>query len=101
MGQMVITGVPADLEARLRRRAELSGRSIEAETLDLLSRVEATLPPLPTNQPFTLDLARKLADVGLTKDDWDALDNSLDIVRRSRGDSIHRTVDFNDPAFDP
>ena len=100
MNQLLIS-VPEEIVARLRRRAERTGRSLEAEALDVLEHAEMPLPPLRHNDPFSVALSRRLAEVGMTQDDWEALARSLEAVRGSRGDSIHRWIDFSDWPDDP
>ena len=101
MSQLVIEDIPAELVERLRRRAERTGRTLEAEALDVLSHADLPLPPARSNEPLGTALASRLAEIGLTQEDWNALAESLEAVRFSRGDSIHRWVDFGDGPDGP
>lgn len=96
MSQLVIGDVPDDLVERLRQRAERTGRTVEAEALAVLSNAELPAPLVRSNEPLGAALSRRLGEIGLLQEGWTALAESLEAVRSSRSDSIHRWVDFSD-----
>ena len=99
MADLVIRDLPDDLAERLAQCAALSGRSIEAEAIAALSSLPATRQTVRSNEPFGNALSSRMAAIGITNEDCEALERSLDAIRSSRSDSIHRWIDFSDPEF--
>ena len=103
MAQLLIKDIPDDVKARLKRRAESNGRSVESEVLAALSALPDA-PALPSqalsNEPFGTAFNRRAVELGMTEAAWQALDNSLDLARSTRHDSIRRAVDFSGPDWD-
>ncbi len=100
MPQFIIRDLPEETERLLRRRAELSGRTPEAEAGALLRAAVGSQERPLSNEPFGTELLARLRSSGLTDDDWEEFDRSLTAARQSRGDSIHRRIDFMDPKWD-
>ena len=67
MAQLVVRNLEDEVKARLRRRANLHGRSMEEEVRDILRKAvaEAGGDPRP---PVGTRLARRFADLGLDHD---------------------------------
>lgn len=96
---LTLHDLPEDLVASLRRRAKQSGQTVEQEALELLFDSIEPRVPAASNQPFAAALSRRLSEIGLTAEDWNEFDRSLDAARSSRSDSIHRWIDFEDADF--
>jgi plasmid stability protein len=96
---LTIRDLPDELVVSLTRRAKTSGRTVEQEALGLLHDAIEPRTTSLSNEPFATSVARRIAEVGLTVEDWQELDSSLDAARSARGDSIHRWIDFNGLDF--
>jgi len=78
MPQILVRQLPADVKARLQRRAKHHGRSLEAEVREILCQVPE--PAAASNrdaQIITQQLINRLQIIGITNDDIDALDASI------------------------
>ena len=100
MEQLVIADVPDEVAERLRRRAAASGRTLEGEVRALLSSVAEPAAAQQANEPLGDAIAQCVLETGLTVEAWNDLDRSLIAIRSSRGDSLHRWVDFGGPEWD-
>ena len=77
MGQILVRGIADEAKQRLRERAKLNGRSLEAEVRAII--VEAATEALPT-QPkvdWVDALLARQATIDLTTHDWEQFDRSL------------------------
>ena len=78
MPQILVRQLPAEVKARLQRRAKRHGRSLEAEVRDILCQApEALAPPSDDAETITLRLISRLQHIGITNDDIDALEASI------------------------
>jgi len=100
MSQLIIADLPDEVETRLRERAAKSGRTVEAEIRSLLTSAMESPPSLKSNEPFATSLTNRVRAIGLTEEAWEELDRSLEAIRGSRHDSIHRWLDFSGPEWD-
>ena len=85
MAQLLIRNLPDDVKERLRRRAEQHGRSLEAEARDILEHA-ATSTSRGEDEGWGTRLARKITEIGVTKDDADELERILVEDRRLQRD---------------
>ena len=100
MDQILIANLSPEVTARLRRRAELSGRTLEGEVRALLTSAAEPLTSALTNEPCSVAISRRVHEIGLTEEEWRYLDRSLRAARHSRSDSLHRWIDFEGPEWD-
>ena len=82
MAQLVVRNVPDDVKARLKRRAKLHGRSLEAEVREILSSIPepAKSEGMKGVSIGTL-LAQRQRALGISQDDMDALDRNIAELR--------------------
>lgn len=99
MAELVIANLPQDIEQRLRRRAQLHGRSLENEALALLAAASDIGVVGSSNEPFGAAVNRRVREMGMSDEAWNELDRSLEAARLSRNDSIHRWIDFEGPEW--
>lgn len=93
MVQLVID-LPAEVAERLKRRAAQSGRTVASEAQAVLAAVPMEPATHQCNEAFGTGLAAELVALGITPSDGIALDASLDAIRTSRSDGIHRWIDW-------
>ncbi len=85
MAQLVVRNLPEAVKARLKRRAELHGRSLEAEVRDILASVPAApAARRPKGKGLGTILAEKLEKHKVSKETWDAFDRALAQLRSNR-----------------
>ena len=82
MTQLVVRDLPDDVTERLKRRAKKHGRSLEAEVREILGSVteEGDMPQCDGAQAVTR-LLRRQREIGVTKEDVDALNESMHELR--------------------
>ena len=85
MAQLVVRNLPDAVKERLRKRAERSGRSLEAEVRDILTRAPAAPATSPSKKEgLGTTLARRLEKHKLSKEDWEAFERNLAELRSNR-----------------
>jgi antitoxin FitA len=83
MAQLVVRNLPDDVKERLKRRAKRHGRSLEAEVRDVLSQVQEPGAESPQDtSDFVARLIRRQRKIGITDADIDALNGSIEELRR-------------------
>lgn len=82
MAQFVVRNLSEEIKERLKRRAKKHGRSLEAEVREILGSVteEGDMPQCDGAQAVTR-LLRRQREIGVTKEDVDALNESMDELR--------------------
>ena len=90
MAQLVVRNLPDDVKERLKRRAERHGRSLEAEVRDILEHVpdrpdESTATTTAPGAAWVNDFTEKMRAIGLSQEDWEEFDRSLQESRRNWG----------------
>ncbi len=93
MAQLLIRNLSDDAKERLRRRAEAQGRSLEAEARGIL---EAAAASSGGEEGLGTRLARKIAAIGVTKEDVDELERVIEGDRALRRSRPERIVDFGE-----
>ena len=84
MAQLLIRKLDDDVKARLKARAKTHGRSLEAEVRDVLEKaVAGDATGGAKAEGFGTALARKMAEIGVTKADGEALDRAITENRKS------------------
>lgn len=83
MAQLLVRDIPDEVKERLRRRASLHGRSLEAEVREILSSV-----PNPPAEPEKREglgtaMARRARELGITNEDVDELERIIQEGRKS------------------
>ncbi len=84
MAQLVVRNLPDEIKERLKRRAKRHGHSLEAEVRHVLAEVPE-LPPLPAEggEGWATRLARRMSEIGVTKEDVDELEHNIAEGRKS------------------
>jgi plasmid stability protein len=85
MPQILVRQLPADVKARLQRRAKRHGRSLEAEVREILCQVpEPAAASSRDAENITLQLIDRIQRIGITNEDIDALNENIAIAGRNR-----------------
>jgi len=71
MAQLLVRRLDEETKERLRRRAERHGRSMEAETRDIL-RAALAAEAMESAEGLGTRIARRFAEVGLTEEEAEA-----------------------------
>lgn len=93
MAQLLIRNLPDEVKERLKRRAKAHGRSVEAEARGIL---EAAAASAVEEEGFGTRLARKIASIGVTKEDVDELERAIEENRAVQRSRAARNIDFGD-----
>ncbi len=83
MAQLVVRNLPEAVKARLKRRAELHGRSLEAEVRDILASVPAAPVRTKNKEGLGTRLLKKLGNTSLTEADWKEFDDGIKSLRKN------------------
>lgn len=84
MAQLVVRNLPDDVKERLKRRAKRHGHSLEAEARQILSQTPELPPAHGADDDWTAEHVRKLAEIGTTGEDIDALNEGIAELRADR-----------------
>ena len=85
MAQLVVRNLSDEIKERLKRRAERHGRSLEAEVRAILGSVTEVADPSPGGGAQAVArLIRRQREIGVTKEDVDALNESIAELRRDQ-----------------
>ena len=93
MTQLLVRNLGDGVKERLKRRAERHGRSLEAEVRAILVSAALAEPiePAGPRADWVTELSATMARLGVTDEDIDALNESIEIARSER-----RTFKFDD-----
>lgn len=85
MAQLVVRNVPEEVKERLKRRAELHGRSLEAEVRDILANTPASPARSSRKSKEGLGtlLLKKQSKSRLTAADWKSFDDAITSLRKN------------------
>ena len=83
MAQLVVRSVPDEVKERLKRRAKLHGRSLEAEVRDILANVPEPLQLPGKDKNWATALNERIRETGVTSEDIDDLNASIAELRGS------------------
>lgn len=92
MAQLLVRKLPEEVKERLRRRAKLHGRSLEAEAREILSQAEDAKPARRGKTGAGTALARKLKKIKVSDETWEMFEENLKSLRR---DWRPRKIDFD------
>ena len=94
MGQILVRGITDEAKERLRDRAKLNGRSLEAEVRAIIEAAAAKAEPALAASGLGLgaELLERQRHSGLTNEDWIEFDRGLQEARRN--------FKFRDITFD-
>ncbi len=85
MAQLVVRNLPDDVKERLKRRAKQHGRSLEAEVRDILAQApESDRMATAQHSSWVPDLAERMREIGVTKEDIDELNAAIAELRSDR-----------------
>ena len=83
MAQLIVRNLPDEVKARLVRRAKRHGRSLEAEVREILGGVPEPQPVAKdADEDWTSAFVERIRRTGVTREDVDALNESIAEVRR-------------------
>ena len=83
MAQVLVRNLPDEVKARLQRRAERHGRSLEAEVRAILTGVPETEPRKNKKEGLGTTLSRKLAKHTIDDEAWKAFDANIEELRKN------------------
>jgi plasmid stability protein len=92
MALLVVRNLPNEVKARLKRRAKMPGRSLEAEVREILAEMPEPAAPPQGEENWVAGLCRRMRELGITNEDIDALNESIAELRR---DWRLRDLDFD------
>lgn len=83
MGQILVRKLDDDIKERLRERAKRNGRTLEAEARAVLEAAASSqAPDKKSGLGLGTELLARLQEIGLTNEDWEEFDRSLQENRR-------------------
>lgn len=77
MAQLLVRNLSEAAKQRLKRRAKLHGRSLEAEVRELLEKVPDEKVPVEDTTGWASRLAEEIRQIGVTKEDVDELERII------------------------